>query len=88
MVGETGCAGVTGDVGGGLDHRGALLHAGSNLRDRVSSDSGAASNGSVRVIFHHRGQHGDVVTFRPYHWIFGNGGVAWFGGPGALQTLL
>lgn len=87
MVGETGCAGVTGDIGDGLDHRAALLHAGCYLRDRVSSDSCAASDRSIRVIFHDRGQHWDVVTFRPYHWIFGNGGVAWFGGPGALQTL-
>lgn len=84
MVGEAGRAGV---VGGGFGHRAALLQAGSHLTDGVSSDARATSCGGVGVVLHHGGQHGNVVALGAYHWVLGGGGVAWLGGPGALQTL-
>lgn len=87
MFGEAGCAGVVGGSRRGFSHGDALLQAGSHLRDGVPSDTRATSCGGVDVILHHRGQHGNIVALGAYHWVLGDRGVAWFGGPGALQTL-
>lgn len=87
VVGEAGCAGVTGvagSTGGGFGYRDGLFHTGRHLTHRVASDPCISSRGGVHVILHHRGQHGNVVAFRAYHRVLGAGGVALFGGPGAL----
>ena len=86
-VGEAGRAGVVGGSGHGFSHRAALLQAGRHLGDGVSSDTCATSRGRVGVVLHHGGEHGNVVALGAYHWVLGDGGVARFQGPGALQTL-
>lgn len=82
LVGEAERAGVV-----GLGHRAALLHAGRHLRHGVAPDARAAPRRGVRVVLHHRGQHGDVVALGAHHGVLGSRGVARFGGQGALETL-
>lgn len=55
MIGEAGCAGVSGGIGGRFSHAAALLHAGSHLGDGVTSDTCDSACGGVHVVLHHRG---------------------------------
>lgn len=87
LVGDAERTGVVGGGCRGLGRGAALLHAGRHLRHGVAPDAGAAPCRGIRVVLHHRGQHGDVVALGADHGVLGNRGVARFGGQGVLETL-